>query len=341
MWQVIGQTKTVVLLDRALKSRSLAHAYLFVGPSHVGKMTLALELARALNCTAKEPPCGKCLACKKVANHPDVQVIGLGQPSDESKSRAEIGIEQIRQMQHSASLPPFEGKYKVFIIDGAEALSMEAANCLLKTLEEPAGHVVFILLVTNDSLLLPTVISRCQRLELRPLPAGEIEKALGERGVEAERARLLSRLAHGGIGWALSASPGDSILDEHAEKVDKILEIMDGDSEERFAYAAQMATRFGQDRGAVYETLGLWVELWHDLLLAGIGCPETIVNVDRTAALVEMAKRYPLPRIKRFIDSILAAGAELKLNANPRLVLEVLMLDMPVKEIGEASLARE
>ena len=184
MWQVIGQTRAVSLLQRSLETDSLAHAYLFVGPAHVGKMTLALNLAQALNCEKAESPCGQCAPCLKIASakHADIQIIGLSQHGDsaETKSRVEISIDQIRQVQHSASLPPFEGRYRVFIIDGAELLSNEAANCLLKTLEEPVDKVVFILLTTNEQLLPTTVISRCQRGELLPMSATDIEEALNK-----------------------------------------------------------------------------------------------------------------------------------------------------------------
>ncbi|MDD5081898.1 MAG: AAA family ATPase, partial [Dehalococcoidales bacterium] len=168
MWPVVGQARVVDLLKRSLERRAVAHAYLLVGPPHVGKMTLALTLAQALNCEATAPPCGQCSSCQKVvsAKHADVQVINLISSLEpgETKPQAEISIDQIRQMQHSASLPPFEGRCKVFIIEGAEHLSDEAANCLLKTLEEPVGRVVFILLTTSERLLPATVVSRCQRL---------------------------------------------------------------------------------------------------------------------------------------------------------------------------------
>ncbi len=217
MWQIIGQSRVVSLLQRGLEKESLAHAYLLVGPPHVGKMTLALNLAQALNCEAAEPPCGECLSCQKItsAKHTDVQIIGLITDGDstKAKSRAEISINQIRQMQHSASLPPFEGRYKVFIIDGAEQLSSEAANCLLKTLEEPVGKVIFILLTTNDQFLPATVISRCQRLELSPPAITEVETALNSHwGIESQRAKLLARLSHSRLGWALSAALDDNLL---------------------------------------------------------------------------------------------------------------------------------
>jgi len=313
----------------------MAHAYLLGGPPHIGKMTLAINLAQALNCEADEPPCGECVSCQKIASakHPDIQIIGLTSNDDsaEAKLRAEISIDQIREMQHSANLPPFEGRYKVFIIDGAELLSNEAANCLLKTLEEPVSGVIFILLTSNDRLLPATVVSRCQRLELLPLAASEVEAALESRwGIEPQKARLLARLCHGCLGWALSAASDDSLLELRAERIDRLLDIINTDYEERFAYAAQLAAQFSRSRGLVQEVLDLWLDYWRDLLLVKVGRSDTITNIDRLAMLVGIAKGYSLAQIKAVINSIQAAGEQLRQNANPRLVLEVLMLDIPV-----------
>ncbi|GAI38139.1 unnamed protein product, partial [marine sediment metagenome] len=130
MWQVIGQDKILALLGHSLKEDNVAHAYLLVGPRHVGKRTLALNLAQALNCDDPEPPCGQCHSCHRIleGKHADVTSLGLD-------SKVEIGIDDIRQLQRLANLPPYEGKCKVFIIDEAEYLSTEAANSLLKILE--------------------------------------------------------------------------------------------------------------------------------------------------------------------------------------------------------------
>lgn len=336
MWQIVGQERAVSLLQRSLETAALSHAYLLVGPPHVGKMTLALNLAQAVNCGAAEPPCTQCLSCLKIAaaKHADVLVIGLSPNGGEDKSRTEISIDQIREIQHAANLPPFEGRYKVFIIDGAEQLSTEAANCLLKTLEEPAGRVIFILLTTAERLLLPTVVSRCQRLELAPSAYGELEKALSARGIESSQAKLLARLSHGCPGWAFRAVADNSIVAQRNEELETLVDMINTNYEERFIYASQLAAQFTKSRESVQEVLELWCDWWRDLLVVKAGCNGGITNIDREDTLVEMAKSYSLAQIKTFIAGIRSAMVQLKQNANARLVLEVLMLNIPGRNNG-------
>jgi DNA polymerase-3 subunit delta' len=336
MWQVIGQERAVSLLQHGLEAGKLTHAYLFVGPAHVGKMTLALNLAQALNCEAAERPCLKCPACVKIAarRHADVQTIGLLKNDDATEAKL-IGIEQIKDMQHDASLPPFEGRHKVFIIENAELLSMDAANRLLKTLEEPVDNVTFILLTVNDKLLPLTVISRCQRLELAPMPlAAETAALVARLNIEPERARLLAGLSHGCPEWAIAAAADDSLLQQRHEELDSLLGVIGAGYEERFAYVARLAARFTQDRGAVYRVLDLWRDYWRDLMLLKLGRDEMITNTDRQAELAGTAAGYRLDQIKTFIGCIQSAAEQLRQNANTRLALEVLMLDIPPREGG-------
>lgn len=336
MWEVIGQESAVSLLQHSLASGTLSHAYLLVGPRHVGKMMLALNLAQALNCQADDKPCQECSSCKKIKDgkHADVQVINLEYNKEEETESKVIGVEQIDGILHDASLPPFEGSHKVFIIDGAELLSTGAANRLLKTLEEPEAKVVFILLTPNENRLLKTVISRCQRVELKPMPlAEEAQVLMTKEKVNPEQAKLLAGLSHGCLGWAITAAEDNQVLTRRQETLDQIFLIIKGDSEGRFAYVNRLAADFTKNRQAVYDTLDMWQDAWHDLLLIKLDCPAMITNIDRQDDLTKMAANYNLSQIRNCLKSIESAAVQLKQNVNTRLALEVMMLDLPKLEV--------
>jgi DNA polymerase III subunit delta' len=344
MWQTIGQSKIVDLLKRALEQGSLSHAYLLVGPAHIGKMSLALDLAMTLNCQSdpSKRPCGECASCRKIAEgkHADVQITSLiaNSSSDEGREKTEIGIDQIKEMLHSASLPPFEGRYRLYIIEEAGLLSADAANRLLKSLEEPPAGVVFILLAANASLIPATVISRCQRLTLTRLKTSEVEAALVQRQkIETETARLLARLSHGCLGWAVETAKNSEFIQERQEHFEQMLAMVKNATSERFAIAAQLALQFGKKREAVYETLDTWTGWWRDILLVKTGCHTDIISLDFGNALAEMAGAFRLEQIRDAILSITQAIEQLKLNANARLVLEVMMLNIPRPGLNQAA----
>ena len=325
MWQVIGQDKILSLLDYGLKTNAIAHAYLLAGPRHVGKGTLAINLAQALNCDGPEVPCGECRSCQRILDgkHADVTPIGLD-------SRTEIGIDDIRSLQHSANLPPYEGKCKVFIIDEAEYLSTEAANSLLKILEEPPQRVVWLLLAAEEERLLPTVVSRCQRLELKPVPSDRVQEVLiNSYNVDAEKAKLLSQLCHGRLGWALSALANDDMLEQRSQRIAKLVTLLTAGLEQRFAYAQYLATRFSQDRRSGAEITEIWLDWWRDLMLIKGGCREAVINVDYETVLEEQAKGVSLGKIKEFLTNLGLLQEAILKNVNPRLAFEWLMLNLP------------
>ena len=333
MWPVVGHEAALSRLQRGLKNGNLGHAYLISGPAHAGKMTLALALARALNCCSDEAPCGDCAECRRIdaGSHPDVMVVALGSSADdENRSRTEISIKQVRDdIQHWANLPPFEGKYRVFIIGGAEMLSLEAANCLLKTLEEPQPGVLFLLLTDQPGRLPETVISRCQRIDLGPVASEKIKTALLQKGSPEEKAELLGRLSHGRPGWAFEMGSNETLLARREEHIESLLEVTEGDLEKRFAFATELAGRFSQKRTEVQEILEEWSDLWRDILLHRASLNDTTTNLDYASRLQSLAERFNINEIRDAIGAIGNAVKQLRQNGNPRLVLEVLMLDMP------------
>ena len=325
MWQVIAQDKVISLLDYSIKTNAIAHAYLIVGPRHVGKGTLAFNLAQALNCDGPELPCGQCRSCQRIleGKHADITPIGLD-------SKTEIGIDDIRALQRIANLPPYEGKCKVFIIDDAEYLSTEAANSLLKILEEPPQSVVWLLLVAEEEHLLPTVISRCQRLELKPVPSEHVREALvNSYNVEDNRAKLLAQLCRGRFGWALSALANDDILEQRSQRIDSLVSLLTASLDQRFTYAQELTSQFSQNRRAGAEIIEIWLDWWRDLMLIKGDCQEAIINVDYKTVLEEQARGLNLSEIKEFLNSLCLLQDAISKNVNPRLASEWLMLNLP------------
>ena len=335
MWQVRGHSPLLRQLDKAFREGRHSHAYLLVGPAHVGKRTLAINMAQAVNCLSPEDsPCGECSQCRRIAatQHADVRVIGVRRQGEDEPSRKEIGIDEVRDVQHQASLKPYEGRHRVLIFDGAEYMSEQAANALLKTLEEPPPQVLIILLTSREEGLLPTTRSRCQRLELKPLPLSEVtEELVNTRSVSEEQADRLARISMGRLGWALSAIDDPSVMEERTETLERIAQLSVASLEERFSYASELASRFQRNRESAREVLYLWLRWWRDLLLIEEGAEEFVYNVDWTDTLRLRAAAYNTGQVAGFIRTMLRTLEALDHNANARLALEVLMLDVPAE----------
>jgi DNA polymerase-3 subunit delta' len=324
--QIIGNSGALALLRATLAGGRPAHAYLFTGPARIGKRTMARWLAAALTCLTGGPavPCGACRACRLVARdaHPDVRLV------EPEAGRRGVTIDQVRQLEHAASLRPYEAARKVFIVRGVDAMQDAAANALLKTLEEPPDDTVLALTATDVSQVLPTIASRCREVALRPVPAEEIEAALIARGVAAAEAMRLACLAAGRPGWALAASADEKIAAAHERHVDALERLLRTPQVQRLAVAADYG-----DAAAVQTALDVWLGWWRDALLAQQGCPDLIANVDRTGPLTQAGSALTPEAIWRALARIQETRQQLDANANVRLALESLFLDLP--ELGK------
>lgn len=316
MWRVIGHEWAVNLLHRSIATQRLAHTYLFTGPANIGKTHLAKEFAAALNCIGEDIPCGACSPCSRIARgaYPDVGVI--------EPEGGRIKIDQIRTVQREIALSPYEGRWRVCIITEFQAATVEAANALLKTLEEPPARVIMILTTLDASLLLPTVVSRCQVVPLRAVPRVQIERALVEQWHERkERAQLLARVSAGRLGWAISAVRDPAILGQRQKHLETLLELL----KQGFAGKIRAADRLGESEN-LGEILSLWQTWWRDVFLVRIGCEELIVNLDYLEPCRQMARQYSTTEAGAAIRDIEKARQQLDQNVNPRLALEALFL---------------
>ena len=297
-----------------------------------------MNMAQAVNCLSPEQaPCGQCSQCRRIAStqHADVLVIGVGRGEDDGPSRKEIGIGDVREIERQASLKPYEGSHRVFIFDGAERMSEEASNALLKTLEEPPPQVLIILLTSQEGALLPTILSRCRRLELNPLPFPEIAKELVEtHSLDREEAEMLARLSLGCIGWAISAAGDPSIMEKRKEELERISELSVSGLEERFGYASDLGSLFYKNRDEARDILRLWLRWWRDLLLIKEGAEEYIHNVDWSDVLRLRAAELSTAQVVTFIKVLMTTIEALEHNANARLALEVMALSLPCERTG-------
>ncbi len=199
---IIGHDRIVRLLQRAVDSGRVAHAYLFAGPQGVGKTKTAYAFAASLLCKSEgSQACGHCVSCKKLldGNHPD-----LSELKADEKSKSVIKVKAMKSFIQAMNFHPFESEWKIFVIHEAEKMNKESANTLLKTLEEPTESTVIILVSGKPQQLLPTIMSRCQKVVFGPLEFDAVARVVVEkRGLSEKDADLVARLAEGSVGRAM------------------------------------------------------------------------------------------------------------------------------------------
>ena len=326
MREVVGNRQAQALLERAALTGQVSHAYLLTGPDQIGKTTLALAFVKLLQCIGRAPDdpqaCGTCVACRKIehGNHPDVTMV------EPPEGKRWLPVERVREVLRGANLAPYEGRWRAFILPGAERMQAASVNALLKTLEEPPPGVVLMLTSSEPESLLPTVVSRCQQISLHPLTPLEIKEALTARwAVDPAEAEALAALAGGRLGWAVEAHQKPDLRERRDALVRQVVTLATSTRDARMRLVAPLATDTEAARTAV-ETWTVW---WRDVLLAAAGASDlTSSGVARETA-ERLGRAIGLERAEAFLRRLLIAHQQLDQNANARLTLEVLALDMP------------
>lgn len=308
------------------------HAYLFTGPQGTGKLTTALAFAFALNCEDLQPDgdsCGNCLQCRMVSGngHPDVEII--------SPDGAETKIKQMREMRRAAQYAPVRGKRKIVIVEQADTMNEESANCILKTLEEPPHYLTIILLSRNPALMLPTIRSRCMQVRLSGVPAEELAAALVERfDVSMERADFIAAYSEGRPGLAISILKNEDFDSWREKIIEFAAEVSASDqrhalrlSEELQALAEDGKEEGKTQRAAMRSLLDALVLWYRDLLSLSVREDAAqLVNIDMRHRL----SLFPMTpdRASLSIETLLWARRAIEGNANIQLIADVTMMKL-------------
>jgi DNA polymerase-3 subunit delta' len=331
MRAIYGNQQARARLERAALGDAISHAWLLTGPSDIGKTTLALEFARLLQCTGRastdSDPCGTCSSCLKIAHssYPDVTLI------EPEKGKRTLSIDAVREMIRMAALAPTEGQWRIFVIPDIERMVPAGMNALLKTLEEPAPQVILLLTSSEPETLLPTVLSRCQIVPMLPLSPDEVARALTERWqVSDTEARALAGLANGRLGWAVRAAEKPELREQRIHALEELAGLATASRDERL----RRAGAFGTDVESARRVLELWTLWWRDVVLAAGGASHLVTSGALRAQAERLGRALGVEGAQSFLRALLDAQLALEANANPRLTMEVLALDLPTPQGG-------
>src|SRR6266540_6449679 len=323
-WNLVGHEWAVDMLRKHVANETTRHAYLFAGPPGLGRRTLALRFAQALNCQTPVEvgiPCGECRDCRQIAamQHADLTVV---------QAESEGGIlkvDQIREARRRLTLKPYQAKYRVALFLRFQEANDNAANALLKTLEEAPSYAVLILTADNPEQLLPTIVSRCEVLRLRPLKVEEVQKALEDKGFETNQSKLIAHISGGRFGYARRLLESESLLAEREERLNDLQNLISASRVEKFSYADKLS----KDKDSMRRVILIWLSYWRDVMLRTAQAGTPLVNVDRNLEIEDIAQRMNLSAARLVVNELESTLEKMEKNVNSKLLAEVLLLDLP------------
>lgn len=323
----MGHEWAVRLLTEHIANGRTRQAYLFTGPQGTGKRTLAIRFFMALNC--KNPPqpgqiCNTCPACRRIEKmeHPDLDLVQAEQEG------GVLIVDQIRGLQRSLSLSPYEARYRMGLLLRFEEANIHTANALLKTLEEPAPNVVLVLTAESAESLLPTIVSRCMVLRLGPVALPAVQESLQSRwGLSTEEATLLAHLSGGRVGYALKLHQDPDMMDQRNKWLNDLSYLITQGRVARFDYVEKLDKE--KDKERTRQMLQVWLSFWRDVMLVASRAAIPVTNLDRAEQIESIASNIDLNLAVRTVKANQRTITYLESNVNFRLALEVLALDLP------------
>ena len=324
-WNLSGHEWAERLLSQHIRHNDLRHAYLITGAPGIGRRSLALELAKAVNCTHPPAPgefCDECRSCRQIGKmeYPDLSMV---QPESDG---AMIKVDHVRQLQHSLSLAPYEARYRVALLCNFQFANANAQNALLKTLEEAPRQVILLLTADSAENLLPTIASRCEILRLRPLSIQTLEESLIQRWhFSPGDARLYAHLSGGRTGMALKLAGDAQQLENRTHSLDEFVRVFNMNIRGRFQYAETI----NRARDALRSELQTWLSYSRDLFLVCSQSDLPLTNIDRQEELTTLATRFDAQSCLEMIRTIQSTLEAVDQNANMRLLTDNLLLNLP------------
>ena len=321
--EIIGHADIISHMQNAIRGGKISHAYLLAGERGSGKKKLAETFAMALQCERHgTDPCGECPSCKKAlsGNHPDILYVRHDKP-------ASVSVDDIRgQVVSDVAIRPYESPYKVYIIDDASKMTPQAQNALLKTLEEPPAYAVILLLADNAEMLLPTILSRCVMLRLKPVSDSEIKAFLMNRlHVPDYQAEIEASFAQGNPGRAKQIAESSEFM----EMVENAVRQMKRSREKEIYEMVEEIRALSADKQNVQDYLDIYTMWFHDVLMYKATTEiDGLIFKEELAAIRERAAVSSYEGLEKILEAIRNAGDRLRANVNFDLTMELLFLTM-------------